>query len=271
MVGEVYLSPEQLTAYEHAGAHLLLNTSMLQTQFDAGHIRNMVDLLEARTAIGSWPARSSGNHDIGRVGNRIGDEDLRLAAMLHLTVRGTPTVYYGEELGLRRVDVPMDRIQDPSGRDNPKFGRDGFRAPMPWDDSPYAGFSSAEPWLPSDDATLSKNVQAQENDCGSLLNFYRQLVRFRNEHELLQSGDYAPLDVQGPVFAYTRGDRARGLLVALNFGESDYELSLPDHLVGVEDAEILFSTVFRDDTAPAPSLTLWPREGIIAQLRESTR
>lgn len=268
MLGEVYLSAEQLTAYQSAGAHLLLSTSMLQITFEAAHVRNMVDLLEARTAVGGWPARSSGNHDIGRVANRVGVANARLAAMLHLSVRGTPTIYYGEELGLEKFDVPVDRIQDPSGKDNPKFGRDGYRAPMPWDDSPQGGFSSVEPWLPMDELSLSRHVEAQLEDPGSVLNFYRELLRFRNSQPLLQLGDYAPVDAPPPVFAFTRGDRERGLLVVLNMGDADVTLNLREYWRGPTGAQVLFSTVFRQDNACTDTLVLGPREGLVAQLRE---
>jgi alpha-glucosidase len=145
MIGEVYQTAEQITAYQRAGAHLLLNTSMLQTDFETVHLRNMIDIFEGRTAVGAWPSRCSGNHDLPRLASRVGEANLRLAALLHFTVRSAPTMYYGEELGLEEMDVAAEKMQDPSGREDPRYGCDGRRAPMPWDESPGGGFSTAEP------------------------------------------------------------------------------------------------------------------------------
>ncbi len=141
-LGEVYQSPEQIAAYQKAGTHLLLNTAVLQTSFEAIMTRNIVDLIESRTSSQAWPSHCSGNHDIGRLAHRLKPEQLRQAALLLFTLRGTPTMYYGEELGMGKYEIPHDRMRDPSGQDTPQYGRDGHRTPMPWTPDAQASFQS---------------------------------------------------------------------------------------------------------------------------------
>jgi len=269
ILGEVYQSAEQITAYQRAGAHLLLSTSMLQTEFETAHQRNVIDLAEGRTAVGAWPARSSGNHDIPRLASRVGQENLRLAALLHFTVRGTPTMYYGEELGLCDMQVPADRLQDPAGKADPRYGRDGYRAPMPWDDSPGAGFSNRTPWLPLDEATCKLHVAGQLRDPQSLLNFYRRVLRLRAREAALQTGDYAPLETPEPILAFVRGTGTDQLLVAANLCDEAHELDLQAIGYACEGNQCIFSTFSEQPPPLTAVVTLRPREAIIIRLQES--
>lgn len=261
-MGEVFLNAEQISIYQRAGADLLLSTSMLQGQFDPVHLQLNIDHLEATTAQDAWPARASGDHDLKRLASRIRPEHWRMAALLQLTVRGTPTMYYGEELGLKDSDVPPEKMMDPSGRDNPRYSRDPFRLPMPWTDGPYAGFSNVEPWLPLDEDTISKNVAAQEKDPESLLHFYRRIMKLRAATDCLKIGDYTPLDAPENVLAFRRGDENSGMLVALNFRERPVAWPL-----GGKRAQVIFSTHARSYGGSQEDLMIEPNEGVIFQLQ----
>ena len=116
----------------------------------------------------------------------------RLAAMLLLTLRGTPTLYQGDEIGIGKVDIPPGRIRDPQDLRQPGLGigRDRSRTPMPWDASDHAGFSTVEPWLPLNDDWRTRNVHAQEDDPASLLSLYRMLLAMRRAHPALYVGSF---------------------------------------------------------------------------------
>ena len=147
-----------------------------------------------------------GNHDQPRVASRVGPGQARAAAMLLLTLRGTPTLYYGDELGLEDVEVPPERVVDPDGRD-PE------RSPMPWTGAPGRGFTAdgVQPWLPFGDAAVS--VEAQEADPRSMLSLHRRLLALRRSSDDLAAGAYATLAAGPAVLAYRRGS---GTVVALN-------------------------------------------------------
>src|SRR5262249_28983895 len=136
---------------------------------------------EAALPPGGWPNWVMGSHDAPRIAGRLGDGQARVAAMLLLTLRGTPTLYQGDELGIGLVDIPPDRVRDPQDLRQPGLGlgRDPSRTPMPWDASPQAGFSTAEPWLPLNEDWPIRNVAQQKELPGSMLNLYRHLLAIR--------------------------------------------------------------------------------------------
>jgi alpha-glucosidase len=260
LMGEAYQVAEQIASYQRAGAHVLLNTSMLQGDFEAAGLRNSIDQVEALTPKNGWPSHSAGNHDIPRLSSRVGESNLRLAALLQFTVRGAATMYYGDELGLQPLDLPSELMRDPSGRDNPRYSRDHSRAPMPWDDGVNNGFTGGDPWLPSDELTRRLNVEGQLKDHHSLLHFYRKVLRLRNDYPELQSGDYWPIDIKAPVLAFYRGTDQRKLLVAMNIGDSEASL----HVHNLHAKRIL-STSFSDQEHDIGNhIVLHPREGILA-------
>jgi alpha-glucosidase len=160
-----------------------------------------------------------GNHDQPRIASRIGRAQARVAMMLLLTLRGAPTLYYGEEIGMENVNVPPDRIRDPWGIAEPAQGRDPERSPMQWDASPNAGFSApdVEPWLPLASDAETVNVAAQRDDPASMLTLTRRLLALRKEHPLLRDGDFESV---GPTtdgtFAFRRVTHDGRLVVALN-------------------------------------------------------
>ena len=138
--------------------------------------------------------------------------------VLLLTLRGTPTLYYGDELGLENVPIAPDQVRDPFGLNMPGTGqgRDPERTPMPWDTSANCGFTTGEPWLPLGEGCARRSVAVQKAEPGSMLALTRALLELRRREPALATGDFAPLEVEGDVLAYARraGDRRR--LVILN-------------------------------------------------------
>jgi len=153
MIGEAYLPIDQLMAYYGAdltGFHLPFNFHLISTAWNPQAIASLIEAYEAALPIGGWPNWVLGNHDRSRVASRVGRAQARVAAMLLLTLRGTPTIYQGEELGMVDTPIPPHLVQDPLERNVPGFnlGRDPVRTPMPWSPEPHGGFTAGQPWLP---------------------------------------------------------------------------------------------------------------------------
>ncbi len=184
-------------------------------------------------AAGVWPTTVLSNHDLPRAASRYcrGEDDAqaRIAMALLLTLRGTPFLYYGEEIGMRDLPLKRREILDPPGqRYWPIYkGRDGCRGPMQWDDSPQAGFSRAQPWLKVHPDYPRRNVAAQEADPHSLLNFTRRLIALRREHPALRRGAFVPLSAPPGVLTYLRRSESQTVWVALNFTARPARLSAP--------------------------------------------
>ena len=211
--------------------HLPLNFGLLQAPWTADGLRAHVDAVEAALPPGAWPSYVLGSHDERRLASRLGPARARQAAVLLLTLRGTPTLYAGDEIGTPQVDVPPDRARDPAGLRSgvPGLGRDGGRTPMAWDDGPQAGFSTAaETWLPLHPTHRVVNVETQSADPRSLLSLYRRLLALRRTTPALHRGDYAPLDGTPPaVFAFRRTAPGSRALVLLNLGRDAAAVPLP--------------------------------------------
>lgn len=179
-----------------------------------------------------WPTTVMGNHDTPRAASRYShgkdDTQARLAIALLLTLRGTPFLYYGEEIGMRQLRLRRDQIMDPPGkRFWPIFPtRDGCRGPMQWDGTLFAGFSSGEPWLPVHPDYIERNVARQRSDPGSLWNFTRSLISLRKNVPALRHGDFSPLKTGPRVMAYTRQFQGQTVLVLLNFSGRQQKVQL---------------------------------------------
>src|SRR5262249_35234059 len=158
----------------------------------------------------------------------------RVAMMLLMTLRGTPTLYYGDELGLENAHIPPDRVRDPFGRNMPGTGedRDPERAPMPWNASRNAGFTTGEPWLPLGDDHRTRNVEAQKDDADSILALTRALLDLRRREPALSLGDWAPLAIEGDVLAYVRSREDRRFAVVLNLGPAPKAVRFGEDLGG---------------------------------------
>jgi alpha-glucosidase len=263
MIGEIYLPFERLMTYygrDLGGAHLPFNFALLNTRWQARAIAGVIDQYEAALPPGAWPNWVLGNHDRPRVASRVGQAQARVAAMLLLTLRGTPTLYYGDEIGIPQADIPPDKARDPFEKNVPGLGRDGCRTPMQWDASRFAGFSTVEPWLPVTDDYATRNVAAERGDPGSLYNLYRCLLTLRRAHPALVSGNYQPLKADGDVLTYLREGDGQRFLVALNLGPHDTTLASWAGTVAIS------ALGGRDGEHVTGSLKLAGNEGLLVKL-----
>jgi alpha-glucosidase len=269
LIGEIYLPVERLMSYYGAnleGVHLPFNFQLLQTKWNARGLAALIDQYESALPEGGWPNWVLGNHDNPRIASRVGIDQARVAAMLLLTLRGTPTMYYGDEIGMVDVPIPPDRVQDPFEKNVPGMGlgRDPERTPMQWDGSRCAGFSAVEPWLPLGDDSPAVNVQAADADPTSILSLYRKLLALRAEHRAFSVGSYMSVAMTGDLVAYVRRAEGLSFLVALNLGQEPYALSLSS--LQLSGRVVLSTHLDRIDEAPTGMLTLRANEGVIVQL-----
>jgi len=271
-VGEIHLFDWQEWASYYGRnldeLHMPFNFGLLKVEWQARAVRQLVDTVEAVLPAGAWPNYVLSNHDESRIPSRYGLAGARLAAMLRLTLRGTPTLYYGDELGMADVPIPPDREQDPWGKREPGLGvgRDPERTPMQWDDSPNAGFTPAnvEPWLPVSPDYRTVNVQTERDDPASMLNLYWQLLAWRRQSPALHSGSYQPVE-QAPddCFVYLRRRADECVLVALNFSNQEQRLNLR----AFGEGKVLVSTrLDRAERVRLADLSLGSSEGVLIGL-----
>jgi len=266
LIGEIYLPIEKLVAYygsDLRGTHLPFNFSLLQTEWTASALARLIEEYEAALPKGGWPNWVLSNHDRPRIRGRVGPEQARLAAMLLLTLRGTPTIYYGDEIGMPQVPIPPERVQDPFERNVPGLGlgRDGARTPMQWDGSDWAGFSTVESWLPLAEEFPRENVAVQAQDPGSILNLHRRLIAARRRHPALQLGAYSPVLVRGDLLLFKRTLAPEEFIVALNFGDGPAMIGLAEH--GWHRRVLISTRCNRDGEMIAGDLFLEPKEGLL--------
>ena len=269
LIGEIYLPVERLVQYygpDLAGAHLPFNFQLINAKWDARHISRLILEYENALPEGGWPNWVLGNHDQHRIATRVGPAQARVAAMLLLTLRGTPTMYYGDEIGMHDVPIPPERIQDPFEKNVPGrgLGRDPERTPMQWSPQPRAGFTTGEPWLPIADDYREINVEVQRDDPRSMLSLYHQLIALRRGEAALEVGRFAPFEAAGDVLAYVREGREgeSAFLVALNLGPQPQSLRLGDR-----SGRIALSThLDRGGERAARTLDLRPDEGVVVRL-----
>lgn len=231
LIGEIYLPVDQLVAYygkDNMGAHLPFNFQLIVLPWNAEKINAAINNYEGALPVEGWPNWVLGNHDKSRIASRVGREQARIAAILLLTLKGTPTMYYGDEIGMQDVFIPPEQVQDPHEKNVPgkHLGRDPERTPMQWDDSQYAGFSNEKPWLPLMKNYKEYNVKKEEQDSGSFLQMYKKLIRLRSEEPALQIGSYFPYHCKGDLLSYFRTNDEKSFLIALNFGLSEVRLDL---------------------------------------------
>jgi alpha-glucosidase len=266
LIGEIYLPLQRLVAYygnDLSGAHLPFNFALLSTLWSARSIEKIIADYEAALPAGAWPNWVLGNHDRPRVASRVGQDQARVAAMLLLTLRGTPTLYYGDEIGMRQVAIAPEQVRDPFEKNVPGIGvgRDGCRTPMQWSAEPYAGFSTAAPWLPLADDFPHENVVNLEADSRSILHLYKALIRLRRKLPQLVSGDYVPIAAEGDLLLYRRQSDAGAIVVALNLGAEPVSIASDGKRL---DGEILQSTFLdREGEAIQGALDLRGNEGVI--------
>ena len=215
---------------ELRGANLPFNFHLIQTEWSASAIAEIIQSYELLLPAGAWPNYVLGNHDQPRLASRVGAGQARAAAMLLLTLRGTPTLYYGDELGMEDVPIAPDQVQDPAEKNEPGKGRgrDPERSPMLWVDAPHAGFTSPEatPWLPLQGDWPTINAKVQSGQERSMLNLYRRLLALRRQHPALQGGPLSDVTTEGAVLRFCRemvaGSEAAGerFQILLNLGDA---------------------------------------------------
>ena len=211
--------------------HLPFNFSMLYAPWDAEHFRSLITAVERVVPDHSWPNYVLGNHDEPRLVQRFGYRAAHVAAVLLLTLRGTPTLYYGDEIGMVEAHVPIEFQQDPWGKRVNGLGRDGSRTPMQWSTGPGAGFTSGRPWLPIVDPDGLHNVDSQHGDERSLLTLYRRLLDLRRSERALSDGAIELLESPPGVLVYRRvADGVQSFTIALNFGPGTASLQLAGDL-----------------------------------------
>ena len=228
LIGEIYLPLDRLVRYygsgpQLSGANLPFNFALIQTQWTAVAVATTITTYEGLLPAGAWPNYVLGNHDQSRLASRIGKQQARAAAMLLLTLRGTPTMYYGDELGMVDVAIAPDQVRDPAEKNEPGKGRgrDPERSPMIWVNAANAGFTTpdATPWLPLEPGWETENAAEQAGRKDSMLMLYRKLLALRRQHDTLHAGGIAEVVAEGSVLRYRR--------VGLEDGEStDFQVML---------------------------------------------
>jgi alpha-glucosidase len=266
LVGETWVHDiETLATFYGNGfdeLHLAFNFVFLDVDFEVAALAPIVAETEAALPDHAWPVWTLGNHDMARFPTRWtgGDPGLdRCALMLLLTLRGTPVLYYGDELAMPDTEIPPHRVVDPVGLlGDPRHpGRDGARTPMPWRGEPGLGFTrpEVEPWLPFGDPG-GVSVQGQRQDPGSPLHLTRDLIALRRAEPDMQTGAYEELVAEDDVWAFRRGS---GFLVALNLGAKPQG-------VPAEGTLELATRRDREGEEVDGTLALGPREGAVVRL-----
>lgn len=266
LIGEIHLPVDRLVTYYGAGLggiHLPFNFGLIGADWSAPALRDLVATYEAALPRGGWPNWVVGNHDVSRVASRLGPEGARLATMLLLTLRGTPTLYYGDELGMADVPIPPALVQDPFEKNVPGIGmgRDPARTPMRWQPSGRAGFTTGAPWLPIGEGLATCNVESAARDPRSNLSLCRRLLALRRAHLALAIGRYVALPGDAESLIYLREHGASRLLVALNLATRARHVALP--ALAPRGQLIFSSDADRALTAVAGSIGLGAAEGVV--------
>jgi alpha-glucosidase len=267
IIGEIYLPIERLVTYygpNGHGAHLPFNFQLVTKPWDARIIASTIDRYEAALPPHAWPNWVLGNHDRPRIATRVGREQCRVAAMALLTLRGTPTMYYGDELGMQNVYIRMDQLVDPPGIEiGIEHSRDPERTPMQWDDTKNAGFTTAdEPWLPVSADYKYTNVAFQKDDPLSTLNLYHRLIELRRAEPALSVGSYTGIPAEGDIVTYIREREGSRLFVALNFGAAPADVEF-DGYSGTVVISTYHDRAGEDVVAP---IHVRANEGVIIRL-----
>ena len=242
-VGELFGGGAEMAASFTVDRHLVFDFGLLEQPWSARAFGAAIDGVERAFGPDRWPTVVLSNHDRPRHASRLAaaageqhrDAVAKAAAVILLTLRGTPFLYYGEELGLGDISVPRSRAIDPPARRAswffPWWNRDGCRSPMPWTTGPNAGFAppGVTPWLPLAPDSATRNVSVEAADADSVLGVYRRLLRTRQRLLPLRTGDLRRLEVADPdVLAWVRGGRNDEVLVIVNFAARSVRVRLPE-------------------------------------------
>jgi len=234
--------------------------------------------IAAVDSAGGWPVYVLSNHDIVRSYNRYGDGQhndaiAKLMAGLYLSLRGTPIMYYGEEIGMENNDPKRkEDVKDPIGKIGwpQEKGRDGERTPMQWTSDANAGFTQGTPWLPVPPSYKTHNVANEQQDPNSILQFYRHLLALRHQNRALLDGDYVPLNENDPdVLSYLRRYKDQSVLVVLNMSSQarTIDLDLASKGINSKKAQTLLTTIGNEGKERTlPQMSLEPFSVYIGEL-----
>jgi alpha-glucosidase len=241
-VGELFTGGTRRAAEYTSDRHIVFDWSLMESPWTAAAFGAAIDLRETAYGPNAWPTIALSNHDRERQATRLAasvgrDRDpdhaaiAKAAAVVVLAVRGTPFLYYGEEIGMVDVDIPRDEIVDPpallAGPDFPWYDRSRCRTPMQWDSGPNAGFTTGRPWLRLAPDAATRNVAEQAKDPDSVLAAYHRLLTFRRSSGALQRGVMTRVDSGDPdVLAWTRGSGEEALLILVSFVGEERFISL---------------------------------------------
>ena len=275
-VGELFDGPTERAASLTREPHLVFDWELLEQPWSAARIAAAIDRREVAFGPGRWPTVVLSNHDRSRLASRfaesagIADTDAvaKASAVLLLTLRGTPFMYYGEEIGARDVDVPPEESVDPpASAGDPEFrwwDRSRCRTPMAWTGDPDAGFGTSRPWLRFAPDTATRNVAAQAADLDSVLSCYRRLLAARRASPALSRGTFERLEVPDPdVLAWRRRSDDQTALVVINVADREAEIRL-DAAPGATAALVGTHLDPPDPAAGRGRLRLRELEGIVA-------
>lgn len=270
LAAELYKPLEIIVQHHGTGDefHLPLNSELMSSDlnWEANAVKQIIERYEQLLPRHAWPNWSVGNHDKHRVVSRLGIDQARIAMMLLLTLRGTPTIYYGDELGMKDAWIPPEHIQDPWELKAPGIGvgRDPERTPMLWNDQLHAGFCSdlVQPWLPISGESEVCNVEHQKARPRSFLMFTRTLLFLRRKLVALQLGEYSSLYSGSGILCFLRRHLDDELIVALNFTSEAHTWVLPQEYRDCSQI-LLSSTMDRVGGALGESVFLRANEGLI--------
>ena len=287
LISETYVPVPILMRYYGAhgcGAQLPSNFGLLGAAWRADTAYRRITTYTRALSPAEWPNWVLGNHDNSRLATRLGPAAARAAAVLLLTLRGTPTIYNGDELGMQDVPIPAALVQDPAEKQQPGLGlgRDPERTPMQWERGAGAGFTTGTPWLPIAANADSLNATAERGDSASTLTLYRRLLALRRAEPALARGAFRMLPPQGDVLAYVRRDEHRPngdqFLVLVNFsnGARSYAVAPATvrELTEGDRRAVSRALTTHDETGQAPSdasalerVAMRPNEAVILRLR----
>lgn len=271
LIGEIYLPAEKLVRYYGQtgdGLHLPFNFNLMWQPWRVEALLAYIKIYEGTLpSQGDWPSWVLGNHDQKRIASRVGSAQAKVAMLILLTLRGTPTLYYGDELGLENVEVPAGQGQDPFGHAHPDQGRDPVRSPMPWSEADHGGFTSGRPWLPLGVDNIQKNVEASKTDPRSLLNLTRSLLTLRQRESALSIGDWSEIAAQGDVLAYARDYEGQRFIIIANLDPVGKTVCLREHTTGVIE---LSSTGHGSGEAITDTIGLEPDEAVIIRMTQTS-
>lgn len=238
------------------------NFSLMSLPWNASDQKKFIDEFDEMVGHDYFPTYVLGNHDEPRIVTKLGKKAARTAALLQLTLRGIPFIYYGEELGMKNMEIPPDKVRDPMAVNMKdfNFGRDPERTPMQWNNSEFGGFSSVEPWLPLEKDFRQRNVESEKEDEKSYFNLYKSIIYLRKTRKSLVSGHHLPLDFKNQnILGFIRKEGNEKTLIIVNFSADTQIVELPTG----SWKTILSTNLDIENRKEKDRISIRPNEGLI--------